>query len=133
MASTRSSGRGTGKRTTRAAASGRGGGRGGSSAKARRARATRARGRGARGGGLNWSLASWSPRLPELEQSERDVLALGLIALGVFMGFVLYGGWNGGGVGHGLSIALGWSVGRAKTFAPVALVAGGGVLLMRPV
>jgi S-DNA-T family DNA segregation ATPase FtsK/SpoIIIE len=133
MASTRSSGRGKGKRTTRAAASGRGGGRGGSSAKARRARATRARGRGARGGGLNWSLASWSPRLPELEQSERDVLALGLIALGVFMGFVLYGGWDGGGVGHGLSVALGWSVGRAKTFAPVALVAGGGVLLMRPV
>jgi S-DNA-T family DNA segregation ATPase FtsK/SpoIIIE len=65
------------------------------------------------------------------------VLALGLIALGVFMGFVLYGFGSpptpGGGLGHGLSIALGWTVGRAKTLAPVALVAGGGVLLMRPV
>ena len=64
------------------------------------------------------------------------MLALGLIALGVFMGFVLYGFGSpptpGGGLGHGLSIALGWSVGRAKTLAPVALVAGGGVLLMRP-
>ena len=79
------------------------------------------------------SLPAWPPRLPELDQRQRDVLALGLIALGVFMGFVLYGGWNGGGVGHGLSVALGWSVGRAKTLAPVALVAGGGVLLMRPV
>jgi S-DNA-T family DNA segregation ATPase FtsK/SpoIIIE len=75
----------------------------------------------------------WPPRLPELDQRQRDVLALGLIALGVFMGFVLYGGWNGGGVGHGLSVALGWSVGRAKTLAPIALVVGGGVLLMRPV
>jgi S-DNA-T family DNA segregation ATPase FtsK/SpoIIIE len=61
------------------------------------------------------------------------VLALGLIALGVFMGFVLYGKWNGGHVGHGLTVALGWSVGRAKVLAPIALVGGGGVLLMRPV
>jgi S-DNA-T family DNA segregation ATPase FtsK/SpoIIIE len=61
------------------------------------------------------------------------VLALALIALGVFMGFVLYGGWNGGGLGHALEIALGWSVGRAKGLAPVALIAGGLVLLMRPV
>ena len=71
--------------------------------------------------------------MPELDQRQRDVLALGLIALGIFLGFVLYGGWNGGRVGHGLSVALGWSVGRAKGLAPLALVAGGGVLLMRPV
>jgi S-DNA-T family DNA segregation ATPase FtsK/SpoIIIE len=127
----------TGKRAARASgtprATGRGsaavrGGRGG----ARRARAKR--GRGARGAGaLSWPPADWPPRLPELDQRQRDVLALALIALGIFMGFVLYGGWNGGGVGHGLAVALGWSVGRAKVFAPVALVAGGGVLLMRPV
>jgi S-DNA-T family DNA segregation ATPase FtsK/SpoIIIE len=61
------------------------------------------------------------------------VLALGLIALGVFMGFVLYGQWNGGHLGHALEVALGWSVGRAKALAPVALILGGGVLLMRPV
>ncbi|HEY2767863.1 MAG TPA: DNA translocase FtsK [Solirubrobacteraceae bacterium] len=82
---------------------------------------------------MSWPPAGWPPRLPELDQRQRDVLALGLIALGVFMGFVLYGGWDGGGIGHGLEIALGWTVGRAKTLAPIALIAGGLVLLMRPV
>jgi S-DNA-T family DNA segregation ATPase FtsK/SpoIIIE len=61
------------------------------------------------------------------------VLALALIAVGVFMGFVLYGGWNGGGIGHALKVALGFGVGRARGLAPVVLVAGGVVLLMRPV
>ena len=123
--------RGTGKRNSRSAArsSARGNSRGGQRARAK----ARGRGRGRAG----WSLPAWPPRLPELDQRQRDVLALGLIALGVFMGFVLYGFGSpptpGGGLGHGLSIALGWSVGRAKTLAPVALVAGGGVLLMRPV
>ena len=130
MANTRNSGRGTAKRASRAPAGGRGGGRG--SAKARRARASRGRAR-TRGGALNWQPIAWPPRLPELDQRQRDVLALGLVAMGVFMGFVLYGDWNGGHLGHGLSVALGWSVGRAKGLAPVALVAGGGVLLMRPV
>jgi S-DNA-T family DNA segregation ATPase FtsK/SpoIIIE len=82
---------------------------------------------------VRWSLPAWPPRLPELDQRQRDVLALGLIALGVFMGFVLYGRWNGGHLGHALTVALGWSVGRAKVLAPIALVGGGGVLLMRPV
>ncbi len=131
MANTRNSGRGTAKRASRASTTGRASGRG--SAKARRGRAACGRARRARGGALNWPPTAWPPRLPELDQRQRDVLALGLIALGVFMGFVLYGGWNGGRVGHGLSIALGWSVGRAKVLAPLALVAGGGVLLMRPV
>jgi S-DNA-T family DNA segregation ATPase FtsK/SpoIIIE len=131
MANTRNSGRGTAKRASRASASGRGGARG--SSKARRGRGTRGRTRRARGGAQSWLPTAWPRQLPELDQRQRDVVALGLIALGVFMGFVLYGGWDGGGVGHGLSIALGWSVGRAKTLAPVALVAGGGVLLMRPV
>ena len=44
---------------------------------------------------------AWQPRWPELDQSQRDVLGLGLVALGVFMGFVLYGHWNGGRVGAG--------------------------------
>jgi S-DNA-T family DNA segregation ATPase FtsK/SpoIIIE len=131
MANARTPGRGTGKRGSRASGGGRGSGRGSSTA--RRGRSTRGRARRARGGALNWPPTAWPPRLPELDQRQRDVLALGLIALGVFMGFVLYGGWNGGGLGHGLSIALGWSVGRAKALAPVALVASGGVLLMRPV
>jgi S-DNA-T family DNA segregation ATPase FtsK/SpoIIIE len=73
------------------------------------------------------------PRLPVLDQRQRDVLGLALLAIGVFMGFVLYGGWNGGHGGHAVAVALGWTLGRARVFAPVALVLGGGVLLLRPV
>jgi S-DNA-T family DNA segregation ATPase FtsK/SpoIIIE len=73
------------------------------------------------------------PRLPVLDQRARDVLGLGLLAAGVFMGFVLYGGWDGGGAGRGLATALGWVLGRARVLAPVALVMGGGALLLRPV
>jgi len=68
-----------------------------------------------------------------LEQRERDILGLALVAAGVFMGFVLYGGWNGGRAGHGLAVALGWTLGRARVLAPAALVLGGGALLLRPV
>ena len=75
---------------------------------------------------------SWPPRKPELDQRQRDMLGFATIALGVFLGFVLYGGWNGGRVGSGLTVALGWCVGRAKALAPVALVAGGGAMLARP-
>ena len=57
---------------------------------------------------------------------------LGLVALGVFMGFVLYGGWDGGRAGHGLAVALGWSVGRARGLAPIALIVGGAAMLMAP-
>jgi S-DNA-T family DNA segregation ATPase FtsK/SpoIIIE len=73
------------------------------------------------------------PSLPALDQRGRDVLGLALAAIGVFMGFVLYGGGDGGRAGHGLAVALGWVFGRARVLAPVTLVAAGGVLLLRPV
>jgi S-DNA-T family DNA segregation ATPase FtsK/SpoIIIE len=68
-----------------------------------------------------------------LDQRQRDVIGLALVAAGVFMGFVLYGGWNGGHAGHGLAVALGWTLGRARVLAPVTLAVGGGALLLRPV
>ena len=74
----------------------------------------------------------WPAPLAELDQRQIDMLGFATIAVGVFMGFVLYGGWNGGRVGQGLAEALGWCVGEAKVFAPIALVAGGGALLARP-
>jgi S-DNA-T family DNA segregation ATPase FtsK/SpoIIIE len=46
------------------------------------------------------------------------------------MAFVLYGHWDGGRVGHGLAVALGWCVGEARSLAPVALVVAGGALLL---
>ncbi len=73
----------------------------------------------------------WPPRVPELDERQRDMLGFALVALGVFMGFVLYGGWAGGQVGGGLSEAIGWCVGRAKVLAPIALVLSGGALLAR--
>jgi S-DNA-T family DNA segregation ATPase FtsK/SpoIIIE len=69
-------------------------------------------------------------RRPTLSQTQRDVLGLALVAIGVFMAFVLYGHWDGGQVGHGLGTVLGWCVGEARVLAPIALVVGGGALLL---
>jgi DNA segregation ATPase FtsK/SpoIIIE, S-DNA-T family len=97
-----------------------------------RSRARRGRRRSS-SASLGSLLAGGLPRWPELDQRQRDVLGLGLIAAGVFMGFVLYGGWNGGRAGHGVAVALGWLLGRARVLAPATLVIGGGALLLRPV
>jgi S-DNA-T family DNA segregation ATPase FtsK/SpoIIIE len=75
--------------------------------------------------------------MPELDQRERDVLGLALLAAGVFMGYVLYGSGgasaSGGRAGHAVAVALGWTLGKARVLAPVAIIIGGGVLLLRPV
>jgi S-DNA-T family DNA segregation ATPase FtsK/SpoIIIE len=103
------------------------------------ARASRARGKARRrtgwaGPGRSKSSGQGAAlRLPKLDERQRDVLALGLVAVGVFMGFVLYGGWDGGRAGHGLAVALGWSIGRARGLAPIALIVGGAAMLMAPV
>jgi S-DNA-T family DNA segregation ATPase FtsK/SpoIIIE len=68
-----------------------------------------------------------------LDQRGRDVLGLALVAIGVFMGFVLWGRWDGGGAGHGLAVAFGWTLGRARVLVPIALVGTGGTLLLREV
>jgi DNA segregation ATPase FtsK/SpoIIIE, S-DNA-T family len=103
-----------------------------SSSRARPRRRARARSRLGVHSLLGWGL----PRMPALEQRERDVLGLALVALGVFMGVVLYGSGGtraGGGAGHALAVALGLVLGRARALTPVALAAGGGALLLRPV
>jgi S-DNA-T family DNA segregation ATPase FtsK/SpoIIIE len=92
-------------------------------------RRSRARGRT----GFDIGFPPGLPRLPELDQRQRDVLGLALAALGVFMAFVQYGGWDGGRAGHGLAVALGWAVGEARELAPVAMILAGGTLLLRPV
>jgi DNA segregation ATPase FtsK/SpoIIIE, S-DNA-T family len=65
------------------------------------------------------------------------VIGLALVAVGIFMGFVLWGFGGpptpGGRVGHGLAVGLGWTVGKARVLAPIALVGGGAALLLRPV
>jgi S-DNA-T family DNA segregation ATPase FtsK/SpoIIIE len=102
-------------------------------APARRKRSTgrrRARRRGGPGSLPGFARLAW--RLPLLEQRERDVLGLALLACGVFMAFVLYGGWNGGRAGHALAVAFGWVLGGARVLAPVAMGLGGAALLLRP-
>ncbi len=99
---------------------------------ARRRPASKSRGRSRGGGGRGSSGWLEGVRLqwPALSQSQRDVLGLALIALGVFMAVVLYGEGDGGKVGKGLATGLGWAVGEARVLAPIALVVGGGALLL---
>ncbi|HEX7297811.1 MAG TPA: DNA translocase FtsK 4TM domain-containing protein [Solirubrobacteraceae bacterium] len=79
------------------------------------------------------SPVSWPPRLPVLEQRHLDLLGLGLVAAGVFLAFPLYMGWEGGEAGQAIVDALTWAVGRVAWASPVALVAAGGLLVLRPV
>jgi S-DNA-T family DNA segregation ATPase FtsK/SpoIIIE len=84
---------------------------------------------------MGWLGLSGVPRggwVPVLDQRQRDVLGLALLAVGVFLGFVLYGGWNGGSAGKALAVALGFVVGGARILAPAAGIAAGGVLLCTP-
>jgi S-DNA-T family DNA segregation ATPase FtsK/SpoIIIE len=102
-----------------------------STAASRKRARVRGRGRGKPRGPLGTgAFAGGLPRLPVLDQRGRDVLGLALVAVGVFLGFVLYGGWDGGRAGHGLAVALGWVLGKARALAPLALVGAGGMLLL---
>src|SRR3954467_14056427 len=76
---------------------------------------------------------TWRPRLPVLEQRHLDLAGLGLVALGVFLAFPLYLGWDGGEAGQGLIDGLTWAAGAVAYATPFALVAAGALLVMRPV
>ena len=72
-------------------------------------------------------------RLRDLEPAQIDVLALALVAVGIFLGGVAYGGWAGGALGHGLMKALELLVGRLAYLAPIGLVLAGLRVLARDV
>jgi hypothetical protein len=85
----------------------------------RAARRSRARSRKPRAG---------RPRLPEgLQQRHLDLIGLFLIALGVFLTFVLFFGWDGGKVGFGLETGLEYLFGEvgARIACVLMLVIGG--------
>jgi S-DNA-T family DNA segregation ATPase FtsK/SpoIIIE len=67
-----------------------------------------------------------------LEQRHLDVIGIALAALGLYLGFVLYGGWDGGRVGAWASTALTHALGQVAYAAPFALAAWGLSLMMRP-
>jgi DNA segregation ATPase FtsK/SpoIIIE, S-DNA-T family len=74
-----------------------------------------------------------SLRLPRFEPEPYhvDVLALALIALGIFLAGVAYLKWSGGPLGHGAIDAFRFVFGAIGYAMPVAFVAGGGLLLIR--
>jgi DNA segregation ATPase FtsK/SpoIIIE, S-DNA-T family len=70
-------------------------------------------------------------RLPAgLEQRHLDLIALFLVAFGVYLVFVLFFGWEGGKVGYGVETALGYLCGEvgARIFTVMLLVVGGMLL-----
>jgi DNA segregation ATPase FtsK/SpoIIIE, S-DNA-T family len=72
-------------------------------------------------------------RKPVLEQRQLDLIGLALVALGIFLAFLLWGGWQGGRVGAGLVDGLGLLIGTIRYLAPIAFVAAGGLVILRPV
>ncbi len=66
------------------------------------------------------------------EQRRLDLIGLALIGAGIYVGGVLYAGWDGGQVGGALATGLAWGVGLAAHVLPVALVAVGIGLIVRP-
>jgi S-DNA-T family DNA segregation ATPase FtsK/SpoIIIE len=67
-----------------------------------------------------------------LEQRHLDLIGLGLAAFAVYLGFVLYAGWDGGAVGGWIESGLKQAFGQVAYVAPIALAAWGGALIMRP-
>jgi DNA segregation ATPase FtsK/SpoIIIE, S-DNA-T family len=70
-------------------------------------------------------------RLPAgLEQRHGDLIALFLVAFGVYLVFVLFFGWEGGKVGYGVETALTYLCGEigARIFTVLLLLVGGMLL-----
>jgi S-DNA-T family DNA segregation ATPase FtsK/SpoIIIE len=75
--------------------------------------------------------ASWRITRPALEPHHVDILALGLIAVGILLGGVAYAGWDGGTLGNGAMTALRFVLGALGYVVPAALVLSGALLLAR--
>jgi S-DNA-T family DNA segregation ATPase FtsK/SpoIIIE len=65
-----------------------------------------------------------------LEQRHLDLIGLFLVAIGIYLLFVLFFGWEGGKVGYGIETALVYLFGSvgARIFTLLMLVAGGMIL-----
>ena len=72
-------------------------------------------------------------RVPTLESHHVDILALALIAVGIFLGGVAYVGWAGGALGDGAVTAMRFALGALGYAIPAAFVAGGALILLREV
>jgi DNA segregation ATPase FtsK/SpoIIIE, S-DNA-T family len=79
------------------------------------------------------SLLASRPRLPvvDLEPHHVDILALALIAVGVFLAGVAYLHWAGGTLGNGAVTGLRFALGALGYAVPAVLVLCGGLILAR--
>ncbi len=81
-------------------------------------------------------LGAWTSLRPvrlALEPHHVDVIALALIAVGIFLAGVGYLGWSGGALGHGVIQAFRFLIGAIGYAVPAALVLAGAMLLLREV
>ncbi len=69
---------------------------------------------------------------PEVMQRRLDLAGLCCIGLAIYLGYVIYLGWNGGAVGNGSQTALDYAVGAGGVVVPVALGLAGIGLILRP-
>ena len=74
-----------------------------------------------------------SMRVPLLEQRHLDLIGLGLVAVGVFLAFPVYLGWDGGAFGQAATDGLAYLVGEVALAVPVAIVLAGALFVLRPV
>jgi DNA segregation ATPase FtsK/SpoIIIE, S-DNA-T family len=79
------------------------------------------------------SLLATRPKLPSLalEPHHVDIVALALIAVGIFLGGIAYVHWSGGTLGDGSVRAARFLFGALGYAVPVVLVGAGGLILMR--
>src|SRR5579864_16952 len=79
------------------------------------------------------SLLASRPTLPvlDLQPHHVDILALALVAIGVFLSGVAYLGWAGGTLGNGAVTGLRFLLGALGYAVPAVLVLGGGLMLAR--
>jgi DNA segregation ATPase FtsK/SpoIIIE, S-DNA-T family len=61
-----------------------------------------------------------------------DLAGLGCLAFAVYLGYVVYLGWNGGTLGNGAEDSLAYAVGAGAALAPAALLLIGFGLILRP-
>src|SRR5947209_18174641 len=79
-------------------------------------------------------LGAWTSLRPPplaLEPHHLDVIALALIAVGIFLAGVAYLGWSGGTLGHGVIQAFRFLFGSIGYAVPASLVLGGALRLLR--
>jgi DNA segregation ATPase FtsK/SpoIIIE, S-DNA-T family len=65
-------------------------------------------------------------------QRRLDLAGLSCIGLAVYLGYVIYLGWDGGKVGDGSETALSYAVGAGAVVVPVALGLAGIAMILRP-